>query len=160
MTHSINFLTLVLPFLVWGCQEPTQSSDFSIEEDTKKVKEILKVIDDLGKNMDATMSVFSDELVHMAQGSRAITNKAELRKVLEAESSYGKTMMTHEIISLHSYHDLVLTRGRVKGTWTPPGGAAIPFETNNMITFRRMGDGSLKVWHVIFNRVSLENYKE
>jgi hypothetical protein len=68
--------------------------------------------------------------------------------------------MTHEIVTLHSYPDLVLTTGRVMGVWHPvSGGKPTPFETNNMITFRRAPDGSLKVWQVIFNRVELERYR-
>jgi ketosteroid isomerase-like protein len=127
---------------------------FSVEEDTRKVKAILKIIDqDISE-----VSVYADDVVHMAQGSRAVTNKAELAKILRAEAAGGKTMMTHELITVNSYSDLVLTRGRATGTYYPGGGgAAIPFETNNMITFKRMEDGTLKIWQVIFNRINLES---
>ncbi|MFZ0268244.1 YybH family protein [Caulobacter sp.] len=132
---------------------PATGMAYSVEDDTQKVKAILKKID-----ADITdTSIYSEDVVHMAQGSRAITSKAELQKVLAAEVSHGRSNMTHEIVTLHSYSDMVLTRGRVKGTWHPAnGGSPIPFETNNIITFRRTADGSLKVWHVIFNRVELE----
>lgn len=143
---------------LFGCQK-TSPPAFSVEEDTKKVKAILKTIDDTTLSMDAKMSVYSDSVVHMAQGSRAITNKAELRKVLESEASGGKTVMAHELVTIHSYPDMVLTRGRVKGNFHPKnGGKIIPFETNNIITFKRNNNGTLKVWQVIFNRVDLENY--
>ncbi len=129
----------------------------SIEEDTRKVKAILKLID---KDVTDT-SVYADNVVHMAQGSRAITNKIQLAQVLQAEAGFGKLMMTHELITLNSYPDLVLTRGRVKGTFHPFNGDAItPFETNNIITFQRMKDGSLKIWQVIFNRIDLNQYPE
>jgi ketosteroid isomerase-like protein len=133
---------------------------YSTEADTQKVKRIFQVLDNLADNLDSTMSVFSDDVVHMGQGNRAVTDKTELRSLLERETSYGDTRMVHELISIHSYPDMVLTRGRVKGTWTPPQGEPVPFETNNIITFRRLKDGSLKIWHVIFNRVALENYPE
>ena len=157
-----KILRKVLPsfiaIAVFGCQNAS-SPAFSVDDDTKKVKAILKTIDDTTLNMDAKMSIYSDDVVHMAQGSRAITNKADLRKVLESEASGGKTLMTHELVTLHSYPDMVLTRGGVKGNYHPNGGGkAIPFETNNILTFKRNSDGTLKVWQVIFNRVNLENY--
>jgi ketosteroid isomerase-like protein len=132
---------------------PADAIPYSVESDTRKAKAILKRIDaDI-----ADTSIYSDDVVHMAQGSRAISSKAELQKALDAEASYGRSNMRHEIVTLHSYPDMVLTRGRVKGTWHPAdGGAPTPFETNNMITFRRAADGSLKVRQVIFNRVELE----
>jgi ketosteroid isomerase-like protein len=135
---------------------PTCGVTYSVEDDRRKVEAILKRID-----TDITdVSIYSDDVVHMAQGSRAITSKAELQTVLNAEASYGRSNMVHELVTIHSSHDMVVTRGRVEGTWHPAnGGKATPFETNNMITFRRAPDGSLKVWHVIFNRVELERYR-
>jgi hypothetical protein len=132
------------------------NNNISEEKDAASVRKVLKVLD--GSNVDSTLNVFSDDFVHMEQGKRAVTNKADLRKVLELGASYGKTKMVHEAISISSYHDMVLTRGRVKGTWTSPTGEVFPFETNNIITFHRQKDGSLKVWQVIFNRVKLEDY--
>jgi hypothetical protein len=64
--------------------------------------------------------------------------------------------MTHEIVSLQSYHDIVLTRGRVKGVYHSNDGKDFPFETNNMIVFKRMKDGTLRIGQVIFNRIDLE----
>jgi ketosteroid isomerase-like protein len=128
----------------------------SYEEDIAKVKKILRVLD--GSHVDSTLNVFSDDFVHMEQGKRAITKKTELRKVLVRGASYGKTEMIHEVLSINSYDDMVLTRGRVKGTWTSPKGESFPFETNNIITFHREKDGQFKVWQVIFNRVNLKDY--
>lgn len=121
--------------------------------DETLVRNILKKID---TDVSDT-SVYANDVVHMAQGSRAITSKDELAKVLKAEASYGKTVMTHEIVSLNSYDDIVLVRGRVKGDfYSNAGGAGFPFETNNLMTFRRQPDGTLKIWHVIFNRIDLD----
>lgn len=157
----ITVLCVLTLLIIIACKKVTETPVFSIEKDTEMVKDILKNIDNYDLDMDTKMSVYDDEVVHMAQGSRAITNKADLRKVLEAEAGYGKTVMTHELITLHSYHNMVLTRGRVKGSWHDPDGITIyPFETNNIITFKRKDDGTLKVWQVIFNRVALENYED
>lgn len=149
-------MALALAVAVPDCA-PRNSPGYSVESDTRKVKAILKVID-----RDVTdTSIYVDDVVHMAQGSRAITNKAELRKTLAAEATYGRSQMTHELVTINSYPAMVLTRGRVKGTWHPANGAEpVPFETNNVITFRRLPDGSLRVWQVIFNRVELERYRQ
>ncbi|MEO6730797.1 MAG: hypothetical protein ABIN01_06245 [Ferruginibacter sp.] len=138
-------------------QKNASTSNFTVEEDTKMVRVLLKKID---ADISDT-SIYADDVVHMAQGSRAITNKAELSKVLKAELSYGHSEMAHEIVTLQSYHDMVLTRGRVKGTYHPNnGGKDIPFETNNIIIFKRMKDRTLKVGQVIFNRVNLETLEK
>lgn len=122
------------------------------KQDEANVRALLKKID---ADVSDT-SVYANDVVHMAQGSRAITSKLELAKVLKAEASYGKTVMTHEVLSLDSYEDVVIVRGRVKGNfYGEPNTAGFPFETNNMMTFKRQPDGSLKVWQVIFNRIDL-----
>lgn len=150
-------LLLTISFNLCYAQKRQTKPAFSIEKDTEMVKALLKTID---QNVLDT-SIYSNDIVHMAQGSRAITNKADLRKVLEAEASYGHSVMTHEVVTLQSYHDIVLTRGRVKGTYYPKDGSAtIPFETNNMIIFKRMDDGTLKIKEVIFNRINLENFPQ
>ncbi len=153
----VKFTFLLLLIIIVNnsySQKKPSTPNFTVEEDTKMVAAILKKID---ADISDT-SIYADDVVHMAQGSRAITNKVELSKVLKAELSYGRSEMTHEIVTLQSYHDMVLTRGRVKGTYHPnSGGKDIPFETNNIIIFKRMKDGTLKVGQVIFNRINLEN---
>ena len=145
-------LILLLSISFNGYSQSVKKNNFSVEEDTKIVKSILKKID-----ADATdTSIYSDDIVHMAQGSRPITNKAQLYTILKAEASYGRTEMTHEILDLKSYPDMVFTRGRAKGTYYPnDGGRSSAFETNNIITFNRTKNGSLKVSQVIFNRIDL-----
>ena len=154
---SISFVFLILTSLSFNnayAQKKSAAPNFTTEEDTKMAKLILAKID---ADISDT-SIYADDVVHMAQGSQAITNKAELFKVLKAEASYGKSKMMHEIVTLQSYHDIVLTRGRVKGIYHPNnGGKDIPFETNNIIIFKRMKDKTLKVGQVIFNRINLEN---
>jgi ketosteroid isomerase-like protein len=154
-TYGGNFIRIT-PSVKTSSTGLLQPNLTSYKEDIAKVGKALKVLD--GSNVDSTLNVFSDDFVHMEQGKRAVTKKADLRKVLERGASYGETKMVHEALSVNSYHDVVLTRGRVKGTWTSPKGESFPFETNNIITFRRETDGQLKVWQVIFNRVTLDDY--
>lgn len=140
--------------------QKSKAQPVSFQDDRKKVQAILNNIDDYTLDMDTKMSVYDDSIVHMGQGNRAITNKADLRKLLEADARGGHAEMKHEIVTLQSYNDIVITRGRVKGFYYPDnGGAAGQFETNNMIVFKRMKDGSLKVSQVIFNRLAPENFE-
>lgn len=158
MKYTIQLFCFLIVILT-GCNQKDAAISYTLETDTRQVKKMLKMLDHYGTNMDSTLNMFADDFVHMSQGKRAVTDKAELREFLKAEWSYGRSDMAHELITINSYPDLVLTRGSAKGTWTPPHGESIAFETNNVISFRRSADGSLKIWHVIFNRVALENYK-
>ena len=128
-------------------------STYSLEEDTKKVKALLARID---KDVSDT-SVYANDIVHMAQGSKAVTNKNELAKILKAEAAAGKLTMKHEVITINSFPEVVILRGKASGTFQAHGGGtSFPFETNNILTFKRMKDGGLKIWQVIFNRIDLD----
>jgi len=150
---SLSMAWLFFFIFVLNFSYAQRHQKFSGDGDTEKVKALLKRID---TDVSDT-SVYVNDVVHMAQGSRAITDKNELAKVLRAEASAGTMTMKHELISINSFPALVVTRGKVTGSFQPKnGGTAFPFETNNMITFRRMSDGSLRIWQVIFNRVDLD----
>lgn len=160
--NSVTNSLLVLLFLAGLPQAFSQKAGgrpiYSVEDDSKKAKVILQVIDDNSLNMDTKMSIYDDSIVHMGQGNAAITGKAALRRLLETEALYGHSDTKHELVSIQSYDDIVLTRGRVKGIYfSNNGGAASPFETNNIIVFNRKKDGTLKVAQVIFNRLAQEN---
>jgi len=152
---SMLFLTLYSFNQCYSQKVKTVQASF--KDDTAKVKAIFKNIDDHTLDWNTKMSIYSDNVVHMGQGNRAITGRDSLRKVLEAEAMYGHSVMTHQIITLDSYDNIVLVRGRVTGNYySKSGGAATPFETNNLFVFDRLKDGSLKVAKVIFNRIDLD----
>jgi hypothetical protein len=133
-------------------QKKTVKASFDPQKDETMVRALLKKID---ADVSDT-SVYANDVVHMAQGSRAITDKNQLANVLKAEASYGKLVMTHEVLTINSYESIVLVRGRVRGMfYGPDQGTGSPFETNNLMTFKRQADGSLRIWHVIFNRIDL-----
>jgi hypothetical protein len=47
---------------------------------------------------------------------------------------------------------VVIARGRAIGSFTPHGGStASNFETKNVFIFRRVANGNLEVWQIIFN---------
>lgn len=60
--------------------------------------------------------------------------------------------MTHEIVDVFPYDEIVLLRGQVMGTVHPKDGKApFKFRTKNLFVFRRTADRSLKIWQVIYN---------
>lgn len=121
--------------------------------DKASINSILKVLDDNTASMEAKLSVYSDDVVHMAPENIAITNKADLRTYLEEQNGYGYAEMTHKIIDFETYEDIVVMRGQVTGTFHPRNnGASSLFRTKNMFVFKRQKDGSLKIAKVIYNR--------
>ncbi len=153
-------ISLSILFFFFCNKNHSQNSTFSpvsFKGDTVRVKEIFKNIDNDSLDWDAKMSVYADDVIHMAQGNRAVIGKDSLRKVLESEARYGHLVMTHQIINLDSYEDIVVVRGKVTGNfYSNNKGEASPFETNNLFVFDRMKDGNLKISKVIFNRIDLE----
>lgn len=149
-------LCIPVLMLAFNATLAQKNPKFSVADDTEKVKVLLSRID---KDVSDT-SVYSNDVVHMAQGSRAITNKNELAKILKAEAAAGTTNMKHQLVTINSFADHVIVQGKVTGTFLPHGGhQAYTFETNNMMTFKRMKDGNLKIWHVIFNRIDAEGIR-
>ncbi|MEM1218108.1 MAG: nuclear transport factor 2 family protein [Bacteroidota bacterium] len=147
------WLGILLISLGQSCSSPLEQG-FSPEKDRKMVLAILENLDSHTLAMDAKMSVYAEDVVHMGPGNRPITKKADLRAMLEEDRKWGHSEMKHEAYEIHSYADHVIVRGGVKGTWyAKDGSAEVPFETNNLITLKRNEAGELQVWHVIFNRI-------
>lgn len=141
---------MLLPLLVFQCNE----RGYSEENDHEMVTEILRKLDDYTLDIDTKMSVYSNDVIHMGQGERAITSLDDLRAKFMEEQKWGYSEMKHEAFEIHSFEDHVIVRGGVKGIWySTDGNTTVPFETNNLITLKRTVDGQLKIWHVIFNRI-------
>nr|WP_299338561.1 hypothetical protein [Allomuricauda sp.] len=144
---------ILLPFLLSGCGD-NMKKEYSEEDDKKMVSEILENLDDHTLDVDAKMSVYSEDIIHMGQGNRAITSLEDLRSMFIEERKWGHSEMKHQAFEIHSFDDHVIVRGGVKGQWhSIDGNNTVPFETNNLMTFKRTNNGELKIWHVIFNRI-------
>ena len=96
---------------------------------------ILENLDNQTLDMDTKMSVYMEDLIHMGPGKWPITNKADLRAMLEEERQWGHSEMKHKAYEIDNYADHVIVRGGVGGVWyAKDGSAEVPFETNNLIT--------------------------
>ncbi|MEM1380243.1 MAG: nuclear transport factor 2 family protein [Pseudomonadota bacterium] len=90
--------------------------------------------------------------VILAPGLAEIRGHAAIEEHLAASQQGVSVTMRHEIVELTAFGDLVVAQGRVVGVAQPDGDAnAYPFETKNIIMLRRQGDGTLKIWKVIYN---------
>lgn len=129
------------------------SSKLKIDaKDEEKVKKILQTLDDTTMSTEDKLSIWSDELTHMAPNNKVITSKGELKKYLEEEEGNGKVSMTHKIIELTSYEEIVIVRGKVTGTFTSRNtNIKTSFKTKNLFVFKREPNSSLKIWKVIYN---------
>jgi ketosteroid isomerase-like protein len=142
------FLFLV-SIVTLSCQ---QQPKFSIEEDTKSVNKIFEIFDS-GPDRKTRLSLYVEDIVFMAPGEKTITNKEDLF----TENPKGQVDMHHEITWIQSYADIVIVRATNKGDFHPnDSNESFPFTTNNLIVFRRIEDGSLKIWQIIYNLVDSE----
>ena len=92
------------------------------------------------------------DIVLMPNGGAAIEGKAAYRQHVKDFYASGTIQIRHELIEVTSYPEVVIARGRAVGTYTPPGGSnANAFETKNLFVFRRLEDGNLEIWQIIYN---------
>ena len=121
-------------------------------KDEAAIKAILRVIDDNNADSETMLSVYADDVVHMAPDEPAHIGKAALGQHLQEAKKHGHADMTHEIVEMVPFENIILMRGQVTGTYHPRDGATpFAFQTKNLFVFRREPEGSLKVWKVIFN---------
>ena len=117
----------------------------------REMEEILKVLDDNSIPKEEQVSVYTENVVHMAPNHVAIDNKQDLLDYLKEQSQYGYAKMKHEIIEFSSHDDIVIMRGQVTGVFHPSnGGQTSAFQTKNLFVFERV-DGNLKIAKVIYN---------
>jgi len=120
--------------------------------DRAAIEAILAAHDRLAPGLETYMASVADDIVLIPQGGKMIEGKAEYRQHVMDFYASGSIQIRHEAIEIHSFPDVVIARGRATGTFTPPGGdATSSFETRNLFVFRRLADGKLQVWQIIFN---------
>lgn len=148
-----NYLILIIGVVFFmSCKKDINEKTISKQEDIETIKAILKILDDNEATIETKLSVWVDNLVHMAPNNDIITDKKALAQYLEEQNSYGYSDMTHQIIEVDSYPDMVLMHGQVTGAFYPKNNnSSIDFKTKNLFVFHRLKDNSLKIWKVIFN---------
>lgn len=116
-----------------------------------EISQILKVLDNNDISIDEQLTVYADDIEHMAPDHPVIKDKASLKSYLTQQRTYGKSEMMHKMITYEDRGDLVVMRGEVHGTFFPTNdGKPVQFQTKNLFVFKRI-DGILKIAKVIYN---------
>ncbi len=120
--------------------------------DKSRIERILAAHDRLQPGLDEYMAAVADDVILMPNGGAAIEGKAAYLQHVKDFYASGTIQIRHELIEVYSYPEVVIARGRAVGKYTPPGGGtASAFETKNLFVFRRLENGNLEVWQIIFN---------
>jgi ketosteroid isomerase-like protein len=120
--------------------------------DRTRIEQIFAAHDRLQAGLDEYMAAVANDVILMPNGGAAIEGKAAYLQHVKDFYASGTIQIRHELIEVYSYPEVVIARGRAVGKYTPPGGgAANAFETRNLFVFRRLKDGNLEVWQIIFN---------
>jgi ketosteroid isomerase-like protein len=122
--------------------------------DRAQIEGIFAAHDKLQPGLDAYMAAVADDVILMPNNGATIEGKAAYLQHVKEFYASGTIEIRHEAIAVYSYPEVVIARGRAVGKYTPPGGGnASAFETQNMFVFRRLKNGQLQVWQIIFNNV-------
>jgi ketosteroid isomerase-like protein len=142
-------LCVVLAVLATAARPATNLRDLS--DDRARIQAIFAAHDRLGPGMDEYMSAVADDVILMPNGGKLVEGKAAYRQHVQEFYAAGTIDIRHELIEVSSFPEVVIARGRAVGSFTPPGGTATTFETRNLFVFRRMTNGRLQVWQIIYN---------
>lgn len=146
--RSASFATLACLFAVtaWAVDAAGK-----FRGDRASIEKILAAHDRLGPGLEEYMASVADDIVLIPQGGKIVEGKAAYRQNVLDFYGGGEVHIRHEAIDIQSFADVVVARGRAVGTFTPPGGATSSFETRNLFVFRRLADGRLQVWRIMYN---------
>lgn len=97
------------------------------------------------------------DAVILPPGSGEVRGHDAIRQHLSEAQAGAAIEMIHQIVEMESSAYLVVVQGKVVGTAKPACDPnTYPFETKNIILFKRADDGALKIWKVIYNAAPTE----
>ncbi|MEO0339014.1 MAG: hypothetical protein AAF242_07345 [Bacteroidota bacterium] len=117
----------------------------------QEIEAILAVLDNNEITKEEQVSVYTEDITHMAPNNKVITGKKDLLAYLNQQKNYGYSEMEHQIIEYTRHGDIIVMRGQVEGVFHPSNGdKGVAFQTKNLFIFQR-ADGTLKISKVIYN---------
>ncbi|MGD1947147.1 MAG: nuclear transport factor 2 family protein [Croceivirga sp.] len=121
-----------------------------------QIEAVLSILDDNEISVEEQLKVYADDVVHMAPQAPVHIGKEVLGQYLKQQRQYGEAKMTHRIVEIESFQDIIVMRGEVTGVFYPENKApSITFKTKNLFVFA-LSDGALKIKKVIYNNTPLE----
>jgi ketosteroid isomerase-like protein len=139
-------LSALAATLAWSAPK-----DQTFPEDAARIRAIFAAHDRLQPGLEEYMGHVADDMILMPNGGSIVEGKAAYLQHVKDFYAAGSIQIRHELVEAYSYPEVVIARGRAVGKFTPPGGTESSFETRNMFVFRRLKDGSLQVWQIIYN---------
>lgn len=138
---------LTIPFFRSGAPTVDDSADLTA------VRKIFSDLDNRDLLPADQLKNYDQDAVILPPGETEIRGLAAIRRHLANVRDQAVVEMTHHVIELSSFADTVIVQGKAVGTAQPHGDPdKYPFETKNLILFRRAPDQSLKIWKVIYNQ--------
>jgi len=129
-----------------------QTSAISFDQDEAMVKAILSDLDSRDLSTNQQMENYLADAVLLVPDQKEIRGEAALKTHLDEFGSNENIEIKHQIVELDSFNDVVIAQGRVVGLFTADDEEnSFPFETKNVILFKRSPSGDLKIWKVIYN---------
>jgi ketosteroid isomerase-like protein len=138
---------LLLSLFLFACNHPAK---LNLESDRQKVLRIFESIDKQVDGFDEHWAAVADDIVYQAPGRPTIEGKEAYKKQAIEFFTGGSLEIRHELVTLESYSDVVVVRGRASGRFQPPGGTIIhPWKTRNLFVFQRLSTGRLQISQII-----------
>lgn len=139
-------------FFVFMMSSVVARANTAVASDKEQVIKILADLDDITIAPEKQLENYVSDVVLLAPELFAIRGKKALHEHLSNYANGVDLSMTHSLIELNSFAEVVIAQGKVVGYAQPHGKEGVwPFETKNIIIFRRQIDQSLKIWKVIYN---------
>ena len=133
------------------------SATLNAPDDIIQIKRMLSSIDKKQKGLEEHLNDVTDDFIHMPHDKRVVYGKQAYRQHILDGWDEGNAIMNHELIDAYSFPEIVIARGKVTGTWQPAGSKTKhPFETKNVFILKRLKNGKLKIWQIIYNMTPTE----
>ncbi len=152
----VRYLSIWLVGLVFlaGCASEPR---FNATSDRQSVEEILADLDDLSLSPKEQLKNYTKDSVILVPNKKEIKGSNALLSHLSDFGEGVDLSISHQIVEFNAFKDIVIVQGRVVGTAKPDNDPnTYPFETKNIILFKRTKDDELKIWKVIYNAAPVE----
>lgn len=103
-------------------------------------------------NLEGLLEYVSEDAVLMPPDEAALTGRRRIGAWQRAFYADFSVELSHEPLETDVFGDMIVHRGKVRGTLLPKSGAAPrTFDDKYLLVIRKRPDGSLKIWRAIFN---------
>ncbi len=122
------------------------------KQDKEKILAHFALIDMQLEGMEENLAQVADDVIFMPRNQPVMHGKASYKQQMLDSAKYVDVNMKHHLFAHYSYKDIVIARGSAKGYYVMKGQTEQhTFETKNVFIFRRLDNGDLQMWQLIYN---------